>query len=125
MRTLTTIALIAATTFASLAQAAPAAPAAQSDTSSVNVTGARTATYTVPYYEYDEYNGKFALANGKRLTVTNNATRFFAQIGKDRRFEIVPTGPKTFAARDRDFEVRFEESRHEGLDDVVVIAPRF
>ena len=125
MRTLTIIALIAAASFASLAQAAPANPVVQSDTSSVNVTGARGATFAVPYYEYDEYSGQFSLSNGKRLTVTNNSTRFFAQIDKNRRFEIVPTGPKTFAAKDREFEVRFEESRHNGLDDVVVIAPRF
>lgn len=125
MRTLTTIALIAAASFATLAQAAPANPVIQSDTSSVNVTGSRAATYNVPQYEFDDYNGKFALSNGKRLTVSHNSTRFFAQIDNNKRFEIVPTGHKTFAAKDSDFEVRYDEFRDNRVNDVVVVAPRF
>jgi len=125
MRTLTTIALIAAASFSSLALAAPANPVIQSDTSSVSVTGSRAATYAVPQYEFDDYNGSFALSNGKRLTVSHNSTRFFAQIDKNKRFEIVPTGHKTFAAKDSDFEVRYDEFRDNRVNDVVVVAPRF
>ena len=121
MRTFTAI-VLAAATFSSAAFAAPVnVPTAES---SVQIKG--TALRGVPMTENDfaGFEGQYQLANGKKLTVTNNNTRYFAQIDGQREVEIVPTSNKSFMSTNTDLELKFGVQRNGVADKVVVLGSR-
>jgi hypothetical protein len=126
MRNFIALAFAATAAFATVAQAAPLSPVTQTDNSSVHITGTPSGRYQVYQTEFDNnYAGSYVLSNGKRLSVTSNNSRFFAQVDKGREFEIIPTGYKTFASKRADVQLKFDEYSANRTNDVVMVAPPF
>jgi len=120
MRTFKALAIAAATVFSSAAFAAPAnVPAADS---SVQIRGTSARGVQMNDEQFANFSGQYQLANGKKLTVSSNNTRYFARIDGQRELEIVPTSNKSFMSTNTDIELRFDVQRNGVASDVVVAA---
>ena len=117
MRTFTTIAIAAAAVFSTAAYAAPAnVPAADS---SVQIRGTASRVQ-MNDNDFASFSGQYQLSNGKKLTVSSNNSRYFAQIDGQREQEIVPTSGKSFMSTNTDLELKFDVERNGEASKVVV-----
>jgi hypothetical protein len=120
MRTLHVLTLALATSFASLAYADPGASAAPSADPMVQIQGAQS-RYRLNVDEFkEEYRGRYLLASGKVLSVSNHKKRFYAQVEGQPAVEIVPVSRNVFVARHADMKLLFDEFRDGHMNDVVV-----
>jgi hypothetical protein len=108
MRKQTVLALLAAT----LSGAAFAAPAANHDLeraalASVPVVGSNAA-YKLRPFEVDGVRGRYALADGRSLRVTQEHRKLYAEIGNVKA-ELVPVARNRFAAPDDSLRLAFEQ----------------
>ena len=118
MRTFTTIAFAAATVFSTTAFAAPAnVPSADS---SVQIKGTAVRSVQMSENDFAGFAGEYQLANGKKLTVSNNNARYFAQVDGQREVEIVATGSKSFMSTNTDMELKFGVQSNGTASNVVV-----
>jgi hypothetical protein len=116
MRTL--IALALAASFATLAQAqSPTSPA----DSSVRIQGVPAARHMVTQDEFAQFTGKYALTNGKDLTVTSKNRHYYVELEGQAPVEIVAVGRTEFIAAGGDMQINFDELRSSGdIAEVVV-----
>lgn len=119
MRTLIAIALVASASFATLAQAqSPTSPA---DSSSVRIQGVPAARHMMTQDEFAQFTGKYALTNGKDLTVSSKHRRYYVELEGQAPVEIVPVGRTAFIAAGADMQINFDELRSSGeIAEVVV-----
>ncbi len=121
MCTFTTIAFAAATVFSTAAFAAPAnVPSADS---SVQIKGTAVRGVQMSENDFAGLAGEYQLANGKKLTVSNNNTRYFAQVDGQREVEIVATSSKSFMSTNTDMELKFGVHSN-GIASNVVVGSR-
>ena len=121
MRTFSTLIFAATAVLTNAAFAAPAnVPAAQS---SVQIKGAAVRGVQMNEAQFSNFTGEYQLSNGKRLTVINSNTRYFAQIDGKREVEIVPTGANSFVSTNSGIALTFGVQSN-GVADAVVVAAR-
>lgn len=105
MRIKYALTLIAA---AAVSFSASAAPANSPSVAAVNVTA--TATHYIPTHsEVDSVKGSYALADGRTLRVSGNNYHLYAEVG-GQKTEIVPVAPNSFASRDDELRLVFDDS---------------
>ncbi len=114
MHTLKFSALLAVSSFAALAGATP-----PQDDTSIQVQGVPLGRYNLSVDEFRDFRGKYALADGKILTLSNEHKHYFAQLDQQPRVEIVPVAHNVFVARGADLSLSFEDFRDGQLNDVV------
>ncbi len=121
MRTFTALVIAAAATFSTAAFAAPAnVPAADS---SVQIKGTSARGVQMSENDFAGFAGQYQLTNGKKLTVSANNTRYFAQVDGQREVEIVPTSSKSFMSTNTDMELKFGVHSN-GIASNVVVGSR-
>lgn len=119
MRTLIAIALVASASFATLAQAQSSTSPA--DSSSVRIQGVPAARHMVTPDEFAQFTGKYALTNGKDLTVSSKNRHYYVELEGQQPVEIVPVGRTEFIAAGADMQINFDELRSSGeIAEVVV-----
>lgn len=109
MRTAALLALFATTTLSGAAFAAP--PAVAPAASNAAVLSVQTIAGRLPTLrasDVDDLVGTYRLPDGQTLRISFEQRRLFAELGQ-RKTEIVPVAPNTFAARGDALQLVFEE----------------
>lgn len=70
-----------------------------------------------------DYKGTYLLSNGKTLSVVIRGKRAYAEVDKEPRIELVPSGTNTFIAKDSDMMYMFDQN-YQGKKTDVIIKPR-
>ncbi|MGZ8288520.1 MAG: hypothetical protein ACXWVD_09260 [Telluria sp.] len=70
-----------------------------------------------------DYKGTYLLSNGKTLSVIIRGKRVYAEMDKEPRIELMPSGKNSFVARDTDMMYMFDQT-FEGKRTDVIIKPR-
>jgi hypothetical protein len=80
------------------------------DQSTVNVQGGKSAVVNrLTPGEADLMKGGFAMEDGRSLKISNRGAKLYAELGGNKREELIQVGPQRFLGRDSGNRVAFDQ----------------